>query len=125
MWVITRIGFFNIIEQDDDKAKGVLTVKARSRKDLENFKKLNLLLQDRLTGGIEESNVTDYRFRLKGRKDSVIDALSKIVNSIDYGKTKPAIMKNFPERSGIYFQVWEDLYEIQRLDSAAKTQNPR
>lgn len=124
MWVITRIGFFNIIEQDDDREKGLLTVKARSREDLEKFKKLNHRLQDRLTGGIEESNITDYRFRLKAIRNDVTVALSRLVDRIDYGKTKPAIMRDFPERSGIYYQVWEDLYEIQRLETAP-TKNPR
>lgn len=120
MWLITRIGFFNIIEQDDDREKGLLTIKARSREDLENFKKFNILLQDRLTGGIEESAVTDYRFRLKARRDVVKDTVSVLVANIDYGKTKSAISENFPERSGIYFAVWEDLYGIQELDATQK-----
>lgn len=113
MWIITKIGFFNIIEQDDDRKKGLLTVKARSREDLENFKKFNIRLQDRLTGGIEESAVTDYRFRIKARRNDIQDTVSVLVANIDYGKTKPAISEHFPERSGIYYGVWETLYEIQ------------
>lgn len=117
MWVITRIGFFNIIEQDDDREKGLLTVKARSREDLENFKKLDESLRN---AKIEESNITDYRFRLKASRDDVVWGISVVVGGIDYGKTKPAIMKNFPERSGIYYQVWEDLYGIQESHETAK-----
>ena len=116
MWVITRIGFFNIIEQDDDREKGLLTVKARSREDLENFMKINKAIRT----GIEESQVTDYRFRLKAWREDVVDVITVLVDKIDYGKTKPAIMKDFPERSGIYYQIWEDLYAIQELDAAQK-----
>lgn len=110
MWLITKIGFFNIIEQDTDRENGLLTVKARSKNDLENFKKYCTI-----TGGIQESDTADYRFRVKARRAHVIEAISVLVGEIDYGKTKPAISENFPERGGIYFNVWDTLYEIQCL----------
>jgi hypothetical protein len=112
MWIITRIGFFNIIQYDEDKAKDLLTVKARSREDLDNFKNLSIRT---LITEIEESQVTDYQFRLKAPRDIVIQTVAKLVDDIDYGKTKPAISEKFPERAGIYFGVWDRLYEIQCL----------
>lgn len=108
MWLVTKIGFFNIIEQDDDAEKGLLTVKARARKDLQllgNF----LLFQT----PIEESIQTDYRFRQKANKHYVANGIQQLVKEIDYPKTKPELAKLNPDRSDIYLQVWEDLYEIQ------------
>lgn len=108
MWIITKIGFFNIIEQDDDREKGLLTVKARSRGDLEK-------LRDYIpyTNAIEESLLTDYQFRIKALKHQVRGGIACLINEIDYGKTKPAISKNFPERAGIYLDVWDTLNIIQ------------
>lgn len=109
MWLVTQHGFFNIVEQDDDKRKELLTVKARTRKDIEfasgffdNSK-------------IEESDKADYRFRTKATATSVTAFVSYLARSIDYGKTKEALHKAHPERSGIYFGVWDILSEIQTL----------
>lgn len=113
MWIVTKIGFFNIIQYDEDKSKQLLTVKARSREDLENFKKLSIRLQDRLTGGIEESNTADYRFRLKAPKVDVVNAIGLLVAEINYPKTKPAISAMFPERGGVYLDVWDILGALQ------------
>lgn len=117
MWLVTKIGFFNIIEQDDDRAKGLLTVKARSREDLQSLKDHYIWCEG---ADIEESAVTDYRFRFKAPRMNVKSGISKLVDEIDYSKTKPAISENFPERSGIYFQVWEGLYAIQELNAEKK-----
>lgn len=110
MWLVTRIGFFNIVEQDSDKEKGLLTIKARSKEDLKNFSKYVEICSD-----IQESSVADYRFRIKVVRSKVMWAISLLVQEINYGKTKPAIMEDFPERSGIYFGVWDALYQIQCL----------
>jgi len=34
MWLITPIGFFNIVQKSDDKATDSLTIRARVRSDL-------------------------------------------------------------------------------------------
>lgn len=111
MWLITRIGFFNIICQDDDKAKELLTIKARSEKDL-------LRVQDIIdTSDIETSNITDYRFRVKARKTDVVDFIGLLVSTIDYPKTKPELAKLNPGRHDIHLNVWEALYDIQTRDA--------
>lgn len=119
MWIVTRIGFFNIIEQDDDREKGLLTVKARSREDLQRLKDHYVWTDGR---DIEESLVTDYRFRFKAPRKNVEEAIMQLVSEIDYGKTKPAISKDFPERSAIYLAVWDTLLEIQWNAKESKDQ---
>ena len=112
MWLVTKIGFFNIIQYPEDIEKNLLTVKARSRKDLENFLvKLNSFSLK--TGFIEESEQADYRFRIKIPKSLVMETIAILVEEIDYRLTKPAISEDFPDRSGIYFNVWDTLYQIQ------------
>lgn len=116
MWIVTPIGFFNIIQYPEDRPKGLLTVKARSKEDLELFNK-------HLAGGlveIEESLTADYRFRLKAHHIEVANAIGYMVRDIDYSKTKPAISAMFPERSGIYLDVWDILRAIQ--DEAQSSQ---
>ena len=111
MWLITKIGFFNVICQGDDEERGLLTVKARSREDLKR-------LADYIpyTNAIEESLVTDYRYRIKARKHEVRGGFATLMNEIDYPKTKPKLAKNNPDRGVIYLNVWGELYNIQELD---------
>jgi len=115
MWLVTKIGFFNIIQYPEDKAKDLLTIKARSRDDLENF---NEFLPSLGEGKIEESHEADYRFRIKLPRQDAIYVVHCLVEQIDYKLTKPAIAEKYPERSGIYFSVWDRLYEIQELNAA-------
>lgn len=115
MWLVTKIGFFNIIQYPEDKTEDLLTIKARSKEDLENYKEFSLLIHNPITGDIQECDEADYRFRLKVRRREAAPAIAKLVEEIDYRLTKPAITERFPKRSGIYLRVWEDLYEIQCL----------
>lgn len=121
MWLVTKIGFFNIIQYPEDKEEDLLTVKARSREDLENF---NGFLPPLGWGRIEESSEADYRFRMKLPRQDAAYVLGCLVDCIDYRLTKPAISEHFPERSRIYFNVWDTLYQIQELH-AEKAPNPR
>lgn len=108
MWIVCDIGFFNIVCQDDDLQKGLLTVKARSRKDLEDLRDFVPY-----TNAIEESEKADYRFRIKAPKHQVRGGFATILNEIDYPKTKPKLAEKHPDRQDIYLQVWGDLYAIQ------------
>lgn len=106
MWIITKIGFFNVVCQDSD---GTLTIKARSREDLERLNSYVPYTSD----DIEESDTADYRFRVKAKKNGVRSGLARLVDEIDYPKTKPKLSELHPERGGIYLNVWEDLGAIQ------------
>ena len=112
MWLVTKIGFFNIIQYDEDKERGLLTVKARSRVDLENLKDFVPY-----SSNIEESDTADYRFRIKALRREIRAGFATLINEIDYPKTKPVISADFPERSRIYFGVWDTLCEIQDAET--------
>ena len=111
MWLVTSIGFFNIVCQDDDKEHDLLTVKARCRQDLIDLEDYVPFELD-----IEESNVTDYRFRRKANRHLVADGIQLLLREIDYPKTKPKLMENRPDRAAIYLAAWSDLYSIQGID---------
>ena len=112
MWLVTEVGFFNIVCSDDDDIKGLLTVKARSKQDL-------VKLEDYIpfTLPIEESDRHDYRFRRKALRRDVSAGIRQLVRGIDYPKTKPAISKLNPDRDDIYLAVWSDLYAIQERET--------
>lgn len=113
MWIVSQRGFYNIVCQDGDEEKGLLTIKARCRNDL-------LAVQQLITTReIEESNTADYRFRVKARAHRVASYVAMMVDNIDYPKTKPKLATYHSQRSGIYFSVWEDLYQIQELKDEA------
>lgn len=107
MWIVTKIGFFNIVCQD----KELITVKARSRDDL-------VKLEDYIPFDleIEESDAADYKFRRKATRANVAAGIRQLVKEIDYPMTKPAITQWFPERREIYLNVWGDLLRIQEPD---------
>lgn len=103
MWIVSEIGFFNIIQYPEDVAKGTITVKARRRQDL-------LSLQA-FTGPaeIEESKKADYRYRMKIPRNVAVDAIAILVNRIEYSRTKDRLRDTHPDRYDIYFSVWNDL----------------
>jgi hypothetical protein len=110
MWIVTKLGFYNIIQYEEDKKADFLTVKARAKEDLENLDQY----VPQLNGiKIEESDNADYRFRTKLHRKDVTYILCSLVDEIDYKLTKPAITEKFPERATTYLNVWDDLYAIQ------------
>lgn len=112
MWVICSEGFFNIVCQDDDEQKGLLTVKARSREDLENF----ISYFSFVGPEIEESHTADYQFRFKAPRQAVMNFMFNAVNEINYPKTKPKLAENRPDRANIYLRTWAVLQNIQYMD---------
>lgn len=113
MWIVCDAGFFNIICQDDDAEKGLLTVKSRSIKELEYLENFAIFPPDL---PIEESDVTDYRFRRKMPRDRAVRLFTTFIQDINYPKTKPKLMERNPDRTDIYLRVWADLYAIQEID---------
>ncbi len=108
MWVISEHGFYNIVCQDNDLDRGLLTFKARDKRDLENLIDLCQYKPE-----IQESDVTDYRFRTKIPVELAVQVMASMVGGIDYPKTKPRLSNGFPEREAVHLAVWADLYSIQ------------
>jgi 8-oxo-dGTP pyrophosphatase MutT (NUDIX family) len=110
MWLITRYGFFSIVEKPGDKAKACLTVRSRVREDLE---RLRAALLPEL-GEIAESQSNDYRFRAKASKPAVAQAMAQAAMDIDYSNFKNTVSKEQGyARAHLYGDVWSVLYQLQ------------
>jgi hypothetical protein len=108
MWTITRIGFFSIVQKAEDIGKDTLTIRARVREDLDNLRKY---LPDMTV--IRENIGTDYQFRARAPRSSVVSALSTLVKEIDYNNFKNEVTKvQGKERASAYSDVWWALSEL-------------
>lgn len=117
MWIMTKLGFFSIVEKPEDRKSGNLTVRARVRADLENLHKQFLPG----LGAIQEDAGTDYRYRAKAKKADVAAALAGLTDSVDYANFKNEVAKKQGKaRAGVYGKVWSALYPLQD-DPAANT----
>ncbi|MHB2165616.1 NUDIX hydrolase [Alsobacter sp. R-9] len=116
MWLITDIGFFSIVQKPGDGPKGLLTVRARVRSDLEALVAKHLPA----VGPIEESTNTDYRFRVKARQADVAAAMARLAAAIEYSNFKDRVAKTQgPARAGVYHGVWDLLYTLQSKGAAS------
>lgn len=110
MWIMTKLGFFSIVEKPEDRKNGNLTVRARVRADLENLHKQFLPG----LGAIQEDAGTDYRYRAKAKKADVAAALASLTNGVDYANFKDEVAKKQGKaRAGLYGKVWSALYPLQ------------
>lgn len=116
MWLLTKVGFFSIVEKPWDRGQDTLTVRSRVRTDLETF---IAFLPRSQNPTIVEDKQADYQFRIQARRFDVEFAVMQITMRIDYDNFKDAVGKHqgYP-RARLYGQVWSTLYELQ---SRAKT----
>jgi hypothetical protein len=109
MWLVTQHGFFNIVQSDDDAKKELLTIKARRREDLDAFGSI----VPGSSGVIQESEVNDYRFRMKIPRECAVAAIAEMVGIIDYPKTKGRLAHTHPDRTSTYLTTWFNLLDLQ------------
>jgi hypothetical protein len=113
MWLMTKFGFFSIVQKPDDAEAGMLTVRARVRADLEALRAAYLPAM----GEIVENAGTDYRYRARAPRAALAAALQQIVLDIDYDNFKSAVQKTQgPGRADAYHKVWGLLYDLQDAD---------
>jgi hypothetical protein len=111
MWLITPVGFFSVVRKPTDIQNQTLTVRARVRSDLESLK-AQFLPE---LGAIQESTVNDYRFRAVAPQAAVAQAMSRLVEDVDYDNFKNAVAKRQGRaRSDLYHDVWSVLYRLQK-----------
>lgn len=110
MWIITTFGFFSIVEKPRDRERGTLTVRSRSRQDLEDLKRTYLPE----LGDVVESTSADYRFRAQAARRAVVDAIARAVADIDYDNFKAAVGRAQGQaRERVYHRVWDELLSLQ------------
>jgi hypothetical protein len=119
MWLITTTGFYSIVEKPWDREDETLTVRARSRADLEALRAKGLPE----LGEVKEDPAADYRFRAQATRAAVARALYDQVRAIDYDNFKSAVgRRQGRERAHTYAEVWDVLRAIQ---TEADRQRPR
>lgn len=112
MWIITKIGFFSVVQKPWDAAKDTLTIRARVRADLE---RLNAYLPD--MSDIIDRQDSDYRFRTVADRRAVSEAMAKLVADVDYDNFKNEVAsRQGYGRASVYGHVWGELYRLQSAD---------
>lgn len=113
MWLITKIGFFSVVQKPDDVEAGTLTVRARVKYDLQRLG----TYVDFVTP-ISTSLNTDYRYRVKVKREQLADAMVKLVYDIDYDNFKDVVKEEQGrQRAYVYSDVWEALYPMTQHEA--------
>jgi hypothetical protein len=108
MWLVTHFGFFSVVQKKSDD---ILTVRARTRGDLEALKERYVPT----LGHILKGEGTDYQYRAKVSREDLAEAMQKIIMDIDYSNFKDAVAeKQGNKRARIYGEVWEVLLDLEK-----------
>ena len=109
MWIITKIGFFSIVQKPWNKPDDSLTIRARVYDDLVRLKSYLPSMSDIIT-----SEDSDYRYRATADREAVMAAMSKLTAYLDYDNFKNEVAsRQGYARAAIYGEVWEVLYRLQ------------
>ena len=86
-----------------------ITVRARSERDIRN-------LADLIDAEPQRSDQSDYRWRIRCRKEEWARAVATMAREIDYENFKSRIGRDDPDRAHLLGEVWSVLYELQQSD---------
>jgi hypothetical protein len=104
MWMMTKIGFFSIVE----KPKGVMCIRSRNKRDLEAFRVL-------IPGKpVIRTAQSDYRYRTFMECGEFVRAFHLLACLVDYDNFKNEVKKTNPRREKLYHKVWADLLAIEK-----------
>lgn len=109
MWLMTRFGFFSVVEKELDRQEGMLTVRSRVHGDLEALRKYLPSM-----GEIMMSGISDYRYRVCVPKKDFAEAAFKIAMNISYTNFKDEVLRTQGiAKASVYTRVWEMLRSLQ------------
>jgi hypothetical protein len=116
MWMMTKIGFFSIVE----KPKGVMCIRSRVKRDLEALREL-------LPGTepIIRTAQADYRYRTFIERGAFVRAFHLLACLVDYKNFKEEVKKTNPRREKLYHKVWADLLVMESEDNSNATLQSR
>lgn len=108
--VIYQFWLFSIVCKPADAEHDTLTVRSRTREDLEMLRARYLPdLSD-----ILENAGTDYRFRAHAPRQSVGDAMRQALLDLDYANFKGEVVKvQGQDRAAVYHEVWDIVCALQ------------
>lgn len=116
MWIMTSLGFFSIVQKQEDAGKGTLTIRARAIADLEALRREHL--PD--LGPIVADGGTDYRYRAQAARNQVAAAFQALVADIGYSNFKNEVQRSQGKsRARVYHKVWDALWDIAEPSAAA------
>lgn len=117
MWLMTRHGFYSIVQKDDG-----IHIRAREREDLERLKRAwdrecanpdHVFYMSRSDmepsdfDGILETPTNDYRWRIIMKSGRIGQLMALLGESIDYPNFKAQINSDPTQRRKPYHAVWE------------------
>ena len=113
MWLMTRYGFYSVVENRDDK--NAVLIRARARADLERLcdrygKQIEGFAPDAIDG---PDRYADYRWRLWVKRDEWKAVVADLTDDIDYENFKNAVKKVDKDRAERYMSVWSTMYRVQ------------
>lgn len=115
MWMMTKIGFFSIVE----KPKGKICIRARCREDLEN------LIEEVIGRPFDPIDIqttlrNDYPYRLFISRDEFMQVFDEFLKLVTYSNFKNEVGKTNPKREKLYHQVWALLRQIEKEEKNGK-----
>ena len=117
MWLMTCFGCFSVVRKPGDVEEGMLTVCGRVRADLEALRKTYL----QTAGPVIDMERADCRYRMRVPDRDFGEALSRIVDEIDYSDFKSAVdTRQGWARHDIYEQVACVLRQLYCCDQQEK-----
>jgi hypothetical protein len=110
VWLLTTDGFFSIVEKPDDREAGTLTIRARTRADLDRLREEILPELGPSIGG----QGAEYPFRARVSRAACAEGMKRMVERLDYPSFKNAVFtRQGPHRARVYGKVWRDLIELE------------
>lgn len=108
MWMMTTRGFYSAVQKREDRAPGMVTVRARSKKDLDN-------LSD-LLPGVKPYAVkfSDYPWRIRIPHSDWARVCAVLALEIDYSNFKDEVkIRQGAARAGVYGRIWGVLLALE------------
>lgn len=110
MWIFTTRGFVSVVEHHT--FKGVLVVRARTKKHLESILSCVLSLTE-IKAMIRRTEETDYRYRALISAALMQDLMKALVSEVDYPNFKEAVASKCPNDDAYckaLAEVWFTMY---------------
>ena len=110
MWLMTKAGFFSVVQKPTDRAGDTLTIRGRVKQDLETIRREYLPS----ASPVREHSGTDYPFRIVAARVDFAAALTRIALDIDYSNFKNEIEESQGSvRAYIYGEIWSCLTRLE------------
>ena len=114
MWMMTKIGFFSIVEKPIGRGvgSGWIQIRARCKQDLENLQEELALCDCKIITTVR----ADYHYRIVLQRDVFEVHFPEFLKLVTYSNFKDEVSKTNKRRELLYHQVWWLLRQIEAED---------